>query len=155
MPTDSFKFWDAYYDALKFLKTDVQRGQFVMSLCQYVFDGDEPTFDDDAVEFGFRLVKESARQSLEIAARARDAGRKGGKAPKRSTAKRGAKSTASSTAKRGASSEEKRSDYSSESRSRDSLGAQAPPAGAAAPAPEGPYPPSPAEAIHIEASART
>lgn len=133
MATDSFKFWDSYYDALKFLKTDEQRGQFVMALCQYVFDGDEPVFDDDAVEFGFLLVRESARQSLEIAARARDAGRKGGKAPKKSTAKRGAKSTASSTAKRGASSEEKRSD-SCTGRYRDP-GASAPGADAPAPAP--------------------
>lgn len=148
MATDSFKFWDAYYDALKFLSTDEQRGKFVMALCEYVFDGSDPTFDDLAVEFGFRLVKESARESKDISARAREAGKKGGKAPKKSTAKRGAKSSASSTAKSTASSEEKRSDYSNESRLRDS-GAYAPCADAPAPAP-GPetwdaedYPPPP------------
>lgn len=145
MATDSFKFWDAYYDALKFLSTDEQRGKFVMALCEYVFDGSDPTFDDLAVEFGFRLVKESTRESKDISARAREAGKKGGKAPKKSTAKRGAKSSASSTAKSTASSEEKRSD-SCMSRLRDS-GACAPGADAPAPAPEpwdsGDYPPPP------------
>lgn len=133
MATDSFKFWDAYYNALKYLGTNEQRGKFVMALCEYVFDGVNPSFDDSAVEFGFLLVRESARESKDISARAREAGRKGGKAQKKSTAKRGAKSTASSTAKRGASSEEKRSE-SCTSRLRDS-GACAPGADAPAPAP--------------------
>lgn len=145
MATDSFKFWDAYYDALKFLQTDEQRGEFVMALCQYVFDGIEPTFDDKSVEFGFLLVRESARESKEISARAREAGRKGGIAPKKSTAKRGAKSTASSTAKRGAKSEEKRSDISSMSRLRDS-GAYAAEADAPPPAPS----PEPSEIVNYD-----
>lgn len=138
MATDSFKFWDAYYDALKHLQTNEQRGQFVMALCQYVFDGIEPSFDDASVEFGFLLIRESARESKEISARARAAGRKGGSTPRKSTAKRGgkrgAKSTASSTASSSAESEEKRSDSCYSSRLRDS-GAYAPEACAPAPAP--------------------
>ncbi|WP_293826095.1 DUF6291 domain-containing protein [uncultured Parolsenella sp.] len=104
MATDSFKFWDAYYDALKFLDTDQQRAEFVMGLCAYVFDGEEPTFSSKETEFGFRLVKSQARESMDISARSREAGARGGR-PKST-----AKSTPLSTVKRGAKSEKKRSE---------------------------------------------
>ena len=79
--TDSFKFWDSYYDALRMLGDDERRGRFVMALCSYVFDGEEPDFDgDEVMAFGFQLVATQARQSMEIARAAREGGIKSGKA---------------------------------------------------------------------------
>lgn len=83
---DSFKFWSSYYDALKFLKTDEQRSEFIMGLCAYVFDGVDPTFSDETTEFGFRLIADSAVRSKEIAAMARENGMKGGR-PRKSSSK--------------------------------------------------------------------
>lgn len=81
MATDSFKFWDSYYDALRMLGDDERRGRFVMALCSYVFDGEEPDFGaDEVMAFGFQLVATQARQSMEIARAARVGGIKSGKA---------------------------------------------------------------------------
>lgn len=133
MATDSFKFWDAYYDALKFLKTDRQRSEFIMGLCAFVFDGEEPTFSDDVAEFGFRLVRTQAEMSKEIARRARENGKKSsGRPRKKPTAKPRQKPTAKPVGLTNRS-EEKRSDYSNESL-RDSS-RDAPEACAPAPAP--------------------
>lgn len=89
MATDSFKFWDAYYDALKFLDTDQQRAEFVMGLCAYVFDGEEPTFTSKETEFGFRLVKSQARESMELAQKARQGGLKSGQTRKTKGVRKG------------------------------------------------------------------
>lgn len=88
MASESFKFWDSYYDALKFLGTDERRGKFVMALCQFVFDGTDPEFDDETVEFGFKLVKTSAELSKDIANRARENGSKSAGRPRKKTAKK-------------------------------------------------------------------
>lgn len=93
--TDGFKFWASYYDALRALDTDKQRSDFMLALCAYVFDGVEPEFDDPVVRFGYTLVAEQARQSMEISRAAQEKGRRGGKQSGKSRAKR---STASSTA---------------------------------------------------------
>ena len=78
--TDGFKFWASYYDALRALETDKQRSDFILGLCAYVFDGIEPEFDDPVVRFGYMLVAEQARQSMEISRAAREGGIKSGKA---------------------------------------------------------------------------
>lgn len=108
MATDSFKFWDSYYDALRMLGDDERRGRFVMALCSYVFDGEEPDFGgDEVMAFGFQLVATQARQSMEISRAAREAGMRGGR-PRNDGSKRGVKSTPKRMAKRGAESEKKR-----------------------------------------------
>ena len=134
---DSFKFWRSYYDALRFLETDRQRSEFVMGLCAYVFDGIEPNFSDEVTEFGFRLVRKSAEESMLISRRARESGSRGG----RPTKKRGAKRGAKSTPERGAESVEKRSVSKS---SYASSVEEAPPAPDAYPAPPGGGPDAPA-----------
>lgn len=97
--TDGFKFWASYYDALRALDTDKQRSDFMLALCAYVFDGVEPEFDDPVVRFGYTLVAEQARQSMEISRAAQEKGSRGGKQSGKSRAKRSsASSTASSTA---------------------------------------------------------
>lgn len=79
MATDSFKFWDSYYDALRMLGDDERRGRFVMALCSYVFDGEEPDFGaDEVMAFGFQLVATQAMESKELAARKREGGIKSG-----------------------------------------------------------------------------
>lgn len=151
MATDSFKFWDSYYEALKTLETKDQRSDFIMALCEYVFDGVDPTFDDKMVEFGFMLVRKQAELSKEIASTARENGKRGGRPAKKPTSKPTPKPRSKPTSKptsKANRSEEKRSDYSSMSRYRDS-GACAPGACAPAPAPfddqdlEPPPPPPP------------
>lgn len=93
MATDSFKFWDSYYDALRMLGDDERRGRFVMALCSYVFDGEEPDFgDDEVMAFGFQLVATQARQSMEIARAAREGGKRGGIKSGESRKRRGASS---------------------------------------------------------------
>ena len=93
MATDSFKFWDSYYDALRMLGDDERRGRFVMALCSYVFDGEEPDFGaDEVMAFGFQLVATQARQSMEIARAAREGGKRGGIKSGESRKRRGASS---------------------------------------------------------------
>lgn len=97
MATESFKFWDAYWEAMHGL-TYEQRGRFVSALCAYVFDGEEPDVEDPVVAFGYRAVRKQAAESRDISARAAERGRAGGKAH-RSTAKSSAKSSVKSSAK--------------------------------------------------------
>lgn len=136
MATDSFKFWDSYFAALKMLGSDERRGRFVMALCSYVFDGQEPDFGvDDVMAFGFQLVATQARQSMEISRAAREAGQRGGR-PRNDPPKRGAKSTPKRVAKRGAESDRSREEPSGNEGSS-LLTTKAPPrdAGAGADAP--------------------
>lgn len=149
---DSFKFWSSYYDALKFLKTDEQRSEFIMGLCAFVFDGVDPTFSDETTEFGFRLVCKSAEESMLIARHARESGRRGGNKKaensKKSRSSRGASRGAKSSASRGASSVACGS-YAVADATASHYGACAPGACAPAPAPfddsdlEPPPPPPP------------
>lgn len=99
--TDGFKFWASYYDALKALDTDKQRSDFMLGLCAYVFDGVEPEFEDPVVRFGYTLVAEQARQSMEISRAAREAGKRGGR-PRKEPQKMDAKSAPKRVAKRDA-----------------------------------------------------
>lgn len=95
--SDSFKFWESYWDAMKDLTME-QRGLFVTALCSYVFDGiDDPECGDAAVRFGFKAVRGSAAESRDISRAARESGKSGGRGKRKSTHKRGAKSTPLST----------------------------------------------------------
>lgn len=130
MATDSFKFWDSYYEALKMAPTPEDGYRLIMSLCAQVFDGEEPDFSDNPLlGMAYQIMAAQAVQSRDISRRGRENGMKARGVPKQRGAKGGLKG-----AQRGAKanrSEEKRSDYSSMSRYRDS-GACAP--GACAPA---------------------
>lgn len=131
MATDSFKFWDSYYDALRMLGDDERRGRFVMALCSYVFDGEEPDFGgDEVMAFGFQLVATQAKQSMEISRAAREAGQRGGR-----PSKRVAKSTPKRVAKRGAESEKKREEAKRSEASSLPMGDDCAGAGADAPPP--------------------
>ena len=45
MANNSFVFYRGFFDILKKL-TDSQKTEFVMKLCAYALDGEEPTFDE-------------------------------------------------------------------------------------------------------------
>lgn len=86
--SQSFKFWDAYYDTLKLMDTPEERDEFIMALCAFVFDGTEPEFSHRSSELCFTLTRKSAEASREIADRARENGLKGGR-PSKAQQKKG------------------------------------------------------------------
>lgn len=103
-----FYFWESYAKAFALL-TDDEAGRFIKACCEYAFGGKEPDFSDSPkMEFAFGMICGQLAMSVEIGARAAESGRRGGRPPKKSTAKRGAKSTAKTTAKRGAESSAER-----------------------------------------------
>lgn len=117
--SERFYFWRGYYDAMRKIPTDEQRGRFIMAMCAYAFDGVEPDLSDDLIlDIGWSLVadgsRESVRKGVEQSQRGTLGGRptKGRKTTAKTPAKSGAKTTALSTAESGAESgaesEEKR-----------------------------------------------
>lgn len=118
--SERFYFWRGYYDALRKIPTDEQRGRFVMAVCAYAFDGEEPDLDDDPMlSIGWSLVADGSRESVRKGVEQSQRGQMGGrpKSAKKTTAKSGAKTTAKSGVKSGAKStaesEEKRRELSS------------------------------------------
>jgi len=114
---ERFYFWRGFYDALKMLETDEQRGAFILALCAYAFDGEESDLSwDPIIDFAFHAIKEQVAESVRIGVRNSTAGSKGGRPRKtssgtkkstvKSTAKSAALSGAKSTVKSGAESVE-------------------------------------------------
>lgn len=103
-----FYFWESYAKAFALL-TDDEAGRFIKACCEYAFGGKEPDFSDSPkMEFAFGMICGQLAMSVEIGARAAESGRRGGRPPKKSIAKRGAKSTAKTTAKSSAESSAER-----------------------------------------------
>ena len=101
MAADRFYFWRGYYNALAMLQTDEQRGQMVMAMCEYAFDGTEPELSDPMQQIAWAVIEEQVRESVEIGRKQSERGRKGGR-PRKSAKKSGAKTTALSGVKSGA-----------------------------------------------------
>lgn len=94
-----FYFWESYAKAFALLADD-EAGRFIKACCEYAFGGKEPDFSDSPkMEFAFGMICGQLAMSVEIGARAAESGKRGGRPPKKSTAKRGAKTTAKSSAK--------------------------------------------------------
>ena len=121
--SERFYFWRGYYDALKKLPTDEQRGRLVLAICAYAFDGIEPDLDDDPMlDMAWSLVADGTRESVRKGIEQSQRGQMGGrptnvrkttvKSGAKTTAKSGAKSSVKSTAESTAESEEKRSETS-------------------------------------------
>ena len=100
MAADRFYFWRGYYNALAMLPTDEQRGQFVMAMCEYAFDGTEPELSDPMQQIAWAVIEEQVRESVEIGRKQSERGKKGGR-PRKSAKKSGAKTTALSGVKSG------------------------------------------------------
>ena len=105
-----FYFWRGYYDALMRLPTDDQRGRFVMAMCAYAFDGEEPDFsDDDLLDFAWPLVADGTRESVRKGVEQSEYGQRGGRPQKHGAdEKRVPKRVPKRQAKRVPESEEKR-----------------------------------------------
>lgn len=93
MAADRFYFWRGYYNALAMLPTDEQRGQFVMAMCEYAFDGTEPELSDPMQQIAWAVIEGQVRESVEIGRKQSERGKKGGR-PRKSAKKSGVKTTA-------------------------------------------------------------
>lgn len=101
MATDRFYFWRGYYDALRALPSASERGEFVMAMCSWAFDGSAPDFSENStMEFAWLLVRDQIAESVDIGRKQSERGKRGGrpKADEKSGAKSGAKTTAKSGA---------------------------------------------------------
>lgn len=103
MAQDRFYFWRGYWDALQRLPPTM-RGDFVSAMCQYAFDGIEPAFESEMLEFAWQFVKDQISESVRIGQEQSARGKRGGrpKTTAKSTAKTTALSGGKSTVKSGA-----------------------------------------------------
>ena len=97
MAADRFYFWRGYHKALAMLETDEQRGQLIMAMCEYAFDGIEPDMTDPMQRIVWAVIEDQIRESVEIGRKQSERGKRGGR-PSKSGKKSGVKSTAKSTA---------------------------------------------------------
>lgn len=98
MASDSFKFWDGFWDGLGVLTTE-QRGQWITAVCEYVFDEVEPEIQDPAVNVSYLMVRKQLLESKELAKRGRENGQKGSQKGSKSNPSRGRKATPKATPK--------------------------------------------------------
>lgn len=78
-----FTFYETYYNAMKLLN-DRQSGVFVKAICEYMFNGLMPTFNDKTMQGYFNLCK----RKMDISKQRKSVGTSGGNAkkkPKRQT----------------------------------------------------------------------
>lgn len=79
--SERFYFWRGYYEALKKLPDAESRDAFVMAICRYAFENEEPDFDGDRLlDFAWAIVSEQVHESVEIGRKMAERGRRGGKA---------------------------------------------------------------------------
>ena len=77
--SERFYFWRGYYDALKKLPDSERRDAFVMAICRYAFDGEEPDFGGDMIlDFAWAIVADQVHESVEIGRKMAERGRKSG-----------------------------------------------------------------------------
>lgn len=84
MATDSFKFWDSYYEAIKMVDC-ATAGRLVMALCGKVFDGIDPDLSDEPMlGMAYAVMLRQAEQSRDLARRAQANGTKSAGRPRKS-----------------------------------------------------------------------
>jgi hypothetical protein len=77
--SERFYFWRGYYDALKKLPDAESRDAFVMAICRYAFDNEEPDFEEDRLlDFAWSLVADQVHESVEIGRKMAERGRRSG-----------------------------------------------------------------------------
>lgn len=85
MATDSFKFWDSYYEACEDY-TDEEFGMLIRALARAVFAGEMPEFGENKyLKSTFKVMFAQADESRRIAEMKRECGRKGGRPRKKNT----------------------------------------------------------------------
>lgn len=79
--SERFYFWRGYYDALEKLPDAESRDAFVMAICRYAFEGEEPDFHGDRLlDFAWAIVADQVRESVEIGRKMAERGRRSGEA---------------------------------------------------------------------------
>lgn len=79
--SDRFYFWRGYYDALKKLPDAQSRDAFVMAICRYAFEDEEPDFDGDRLlDFAWAIVADQVHESVEIGREMSRRGKRSGEA---------------------------------------------------------------------------
>ena len=79
--SERFYFWRGYYEALKKLPDAESRDAFVMAICRYAFENEEPDFEGDRLlEFAWAIVADQVHESVEIGRKMAERGRRSGEA---------------------------------------------------------------------------
>lgn len=79
--SERFYFWRGYYEALRKLPDAESRDAFVMAICRYAFENEEPDFSGDRLlDFAWSLVSEQVHESVEIGRKMAERGRRSGEA---------------------------------------------------------------------------
>ena len=79
--SERFYFWRGYYDALKKLPDAESRDAFVMAICRYAFESEEPDFKGDRLlDFAWSIVADQVHESVEIGRKMAERGRRSGEA---------------------------------------------------------------------------
>ena len=77
--SERFYFWRGYYEALRKLPDAESRDAFVMAICRYAFENEEPDFDGDRLlDFAWSLVADQVHESVEIGRKMAERGRRSG-----------------------------------------------------------------------------
>ena len=93
--SERFYFWRGYYNALKKLPDAESRDAFVMAICRYAFENEEPDFEGDRLlDFAWAIVADQVHESVEIGRKMAERGRRSGEA--RRNKKNGANSVPNS-----------------------------------------------------------
>lgn len=77
--SERFYFWRGYYEALRKLPDAESRDAFVMAICRYAFENEEPDFDGDRLlDFAWAIVADQVHESVEIGRKMAERGRRSG-----------------------------------------------------------------------------
>ena len=88
MPTESFKFWDSFDEALDPLD-DATYGRIVRAVAHKVFRDEEPDFNDSPIlNAVYTVMMRNSEQSRDIARRARENGSKSAGRPRKNSSKK-------------------------------------------------------------------
>ena len=88
MPTESFKFWDSFDEALDPLD-DATYGRVVRAVAHKVFRDEEPDFGDSPILGAvYTVMMRNSEQSRDIARRARENGSKSAGRPRKNSSKK-------------------------------------------------------------------
>ena len=82
--SERFYFWRGYYDALKKLPDAESRDAFVMAICRYAFESEEPDFHENRLlDFAWSLVADQVHESVVIGRKMSERGRRSGESRRR------------------------------------------------------------------------
>ena len=82
--SERFYFWRGYYDAIMKLPDAASRDAFVMAICRYAFDGEEPDFGGNPMlDFAWSIVADQVHESVAIGREMSERGRRSGESRRR------------------------------------------------------------------------